>query len=53
MELPNVELYDNKQYWEERFKQEEEYDWLCVFADYQELLTAHMHTDDKILVLGK
>lgn len=54
MNLPEKnESYGEKDYWDERYAEEDEFDW---FADY-ELFRHHVmntiHKSDKILHLGK
>ena len=44
--------YKEKNYWENRFKSEEEYEWLCTFNDIKEYINRDLDIEDKILVLG-
>lgn len=44
--------FKRKEYWEERFAEEEEYDWLLKFEDCQHYLLPHLRIEDRILILG-
>ena len=44
--------YKEKNYWEDRFQTEEEYEWLCKFDDVKEYINRDISFDDKILILG-
>ncbi|XP_029930542.1 EEF1A lysine methyltransferase 4 [Myripristis murdjan] len=44
--------YKDVDYWEERYKTEQCFDWLGDFSKFQHLLEGHMKKDDSILVLG-
>lgn len=55
----NVEKFDDsntkfkrKDYWDDRFQKEEEYDWLAKFSDIYSTLQPYIKPSDKILVLG-
>ena len=44
--------YAQREYWEERFAHEASYEWLTGFDGLKDVLTPHMRTDDRILVIG-
>ncbi|XP_071394923.1 EEF1A lysine methyltransferase 4, partial [Centroberyx affinis] len=44
--------YKDVDYWDERYKTEQCFDWLGNFSKFQHLLDKHMKNDDSILVLG-
>ena len=44
--------YKEKNYWENRFKSEEEYEWLCTLCDIKEYIKRGLEFEDRILVLG-
>ncbi|XP_070830655.1 EEF1A lysine methyltransferase 4 [Chaetodon trifascialis] len=39
-------------YWDERYKTEQSYDWLGCFSKFQHLLEEHIKKEDSILILG-
>lgn len=39
-------------YWDHRYKDEEEYEWFCEFQQLQPVLVKHIHQDHSILNLG-
>ena len=45
-------FYGSKNYWETRFKSEEQYDWLCSYDNYKSILEPLLKPKDKILILG-
>lgn len=46
------ETYKLKEYWNERFTEEEHYEWLESFESLRKHLTVLLKLDDKILVIG-
>lgn len=44
--------YKDVDYWDERYKTEQSYDWLGSFCKFQHLLEKHVGKDDSILILG-
>ncbi|XP_076600339.1 EEF1A lysine methyltransferase 4 [Chaetodon auriga] len=44
--------YKYADYWNERFKTEQSYDWLGCFSKFQHLLEEHIKKEDSILILG-
>lgn len=53
MELPeNNIIYKKKEYWDERFEQEDAYDWLVTFDQVKSGLVEHIKPSDRILMLG-
>jgi hypothetical protein len=44
--------YKTREYWEERFADEQSYDWLVTFADVRGKLVVQLRTTDRILVIG-
>ncbi|KAE8290983.1 hypothetical protein D5F01_LYC10576 [Larimichthys crocea] len=44
--------YKDVDYWDERYKTEQSYDWLGSFCKFQHLLEKHIGKDDSILILG-
>ena len=44
--------YKDQNYWEIRFKTEEEYEWLCTYNDVEEYIQRDLKKQDNILVLG-
>jgi hypothetical protein len=54
MDLPPVnESYKDLNYWNERYKTEENYDWFKTYKDFVHLLEGHVSRSDWILMLGK
>ena len=56
MELPvNNTIYKEQSYWDERFEQEESYDWFTSYSAFRELMKTTLKHDSKlkILMLGK
>ncbi|XP_076000712.1 EEF1A lysine methyltransferase 4 [Genypterus blacodes] len=45
-------MYKAADYWDERYKKEENYEWLGDFSKFRHLLEKHMKKEDSILVLG-
>ena len=46
------EMYNVKEYWDERFAIEDKFEWCKSYNDFKHLLIQHVQKDDKILVLG-
>lgn len=44
--------YKDVDYWDERYKTEQCYDWLGSFSRFQPLLEEHVKKEDAILILG-
>lgn len=44
--------YANRAYWERRFETEEGYEWFGDYRQFRHLLTPHIQSSDRILVLG-
>ncbi|XP_034412293.1 EEF1A lysine methyltransferase 4 isoform X1 [Cyclopterus lumpus] len=44
--------YKDIDYWDERYKTEQCFDWLGSFSKFQHLLEKHVHKEDSILILG-
>nr|XP_019954471.1 PREDICTED: endothelin-converting enzyme 2-like [Paralichthys olivaceus]XP_019954479.1 PREDICTED: endothelin-converting enzyme 2-like [Paralichthys olivaceus] len=44
--------YKDVDYWDERYKKEQCYDWLGDFSKIKHLLETHIKKDDSILILG-
>ncbi|XP_034039563.1 EEF1A lysine methyltransferase 4 [Thalassophryne amazonica] len=44
--------YKDVDYWDERYKTEQGYEWLGSFSKFQHLVEKHIKKDDSILVLG-
>ncbi|XP_029380795.1 EEF1A lysine methyltransferase 4 isoform X2 [Echeneis naucrates] len=44
--------YKDVDYWDERYKTEQCYDWLGDFSNFQHLLEKHVKKEDRILILG-
>ncbi|KAM3604309.1 uncharacterized protein V6R79_009320 [Siganus canaliculatus] len=44
--------YKDVDYWDERYKTEQSYDWLGGFSKFQHLLEKHVKKEDSILILG-
>lgn len=44
--------YKDVDYWEERYKTEQSYDWLGTFSLFQHLLEKHVKKEESILILG-
>lgn len=42
--LPPTSAYATKEYWDSRFQEETEYDWLCTYHDFKTLLDALVET---------
>ena len=40
-------------YWDERFKDEDSYDWLVKYHEISDILREHLKKEDKILMLGR
>ena len=51
-EPAKTEEYLQKQYWDDRFRKEEQYDWFKKFEDFSGLVLPHLKQADRILVLG-
>lgn len=48
---PNT-VFSKKEYWNERFTEEEAYDWLVKFDELSKHILCHLNRDDRILVIG-
>ncbi|KAM8850071.1 EEF1A lysine methyltransferase 4 isoform 2-T8 [Spinachia spinachia] len=44
--------YKDRDYWDERYKTEQCYDWLGSFSEFQHILEKHVLKADSILILG-
>ncbi|KAM6948206.1 EEF1A lysine methyltransferase 4 [Aplochiton taeniatus] len=44
--------YKDVDYWDERYKNEQSFEWFGEFSKFQHLLEKHVRKDDAILVLG-
>ena len=44
--------YKEQWYWEERFKEEDNFEWLITFSQVERYLLPHLRADDKILIIG-
>ncbi len=44
--------YKEQNYWEDRFGQEEEYDWLLTFSQLKNYIIPYVKPEDRILVVG-
>jgi len=54
MDLPPLnESYKDLNYWNERYKNEEDYDWFKTYKDFVHLLEGHVSKSDWILMLGE
>lgn len=52
-ELPRSNKeYGKQSYWEERFKTEEEYEWLVSYQDIKSQIQPYVHISNKILLVG-
>lgn len=49
--LPNT-VFSKREYWEERFEEEESYEWLVKFDDVKRLITSSLKPSDSILIVG-
>ncbi|XP_039621286.1 EEF1A lysine methyltransferase 4 [Polypterus senegalus] len=45
-------LYNDKDYWDERYRTEEAFDWFGDLSSFKHLLEPHIGSADRILVLG-
>ena len=53
MEIPqNNEDYRKLEYWDERYKEEESYDWFTGYDSFRHLLVQDVNKSDRILHLG-
>lgn len=53
MTLPrNNTDYGKKQYWDERFSNEDQYEWLVSYSDVAQQLAPFLSADSRILVVG-
>jgi len=48
----DVLKYKDHTYWDNRFKEEKEYEWLCSFSDIEKYLLRDIKKDNAILILG-
>ncbi|CAJ0593974.1 unnamed protein product [Cylicocyclus nassatus] len=44
--------YASREYWEERFKNEEEFEWLADFSAFKHLILPNLRIDSRILHIG-
>lgn len=44
--------YLNPGYWDQRFSEEEEYEWCRGFRQFQHLLLPHLQPESRILIIG-
>lgn len=49
--LPNT-VFSKREYWEERFEEEESFEWLVKFDDVKVLITSLLKPSDSILIVG-
>ena len=53
MDLPkHNSTYNEKEYWDNRYKNEEHYEWFAGYKPYRDILRSNIKTTDKILTLG-
>jgi hypothetical protein len=53
IELPKNNLeYGKKEYWDDRFAKEEDYDWLVGYEDVRDLIAPYMTESAKVLLVG-
>lgn len=51
--LPESNLeYKSRAYWDTRFATEQEYDWLCKYATFRELLVPYLTKESTIGIIG-
>ncbi|KAJ4937333.1 hypothetical protein JOQ06_001897, partial [Pogonophryne albipinna] len=43
--------YNDVDYWDERYKTEQSFDWLGCFSKFKHLLEKHVKQEDSILIL--
>ena len=48
----NNSRYKDVDYWDERYRVEQSFDWFGDFSKFRHLLEKLIHKDDSILVLG-
>jgi SAM-dependent methyltransferase len=46
------EVFSKQKYWEERFEEEDTYDWLVKYSNIRDILAPVMKHSDRILVVG-
>lgn len=44
--------YSDVAYWDDRYRNEDRYDWLLPYHTYAHLIKQHVHSTDRILMLG-
>lgn len=44
--------FKRQDYWDARFRTEEQYDWLLTYAQVRTSLRAHLRSTDRILLVG-
>lgn len=49
---PHNSVFKLKSYWEERFQEEEVYDWLVTYTQVKQLVLPQLRPSDRILVVG-
>ncbi len=53
MDLPDRnEAYKLKEYWDERFTVEDNFEWCKSYSDFKHLMIQHVKKNDRILMLG-
>ena len=50
--LPENKRYGEQKYWEERFTQESQYEWLVSYSELKSDITPFLKDDTKILIIG-
>lgn len=51
--MENNLKYNRLEYWNERYKDEESFEWFGEYARFKEVLSQIVKTTDRILVLGE
>ncbi|KAI5057094.1 hypothetical protein GOP47_0027109 [Adiantum capillus-veneris] len=52
-ELPaDVAVYQQPSYWDQRFTEEEQYEWFKDYSHFRHLILQHVHPSDRVLELG-
>jgi 2-polyprenyl-3-methyl-5-hydroxy-6-metoxy-1,4-benzoquinol methylase len=53
MDFPKKnESYKLKEYWDERFAEEDNFEWCKSYCDFKHLMIQHVRKNDRILMLG-
>ena len=50
--VKSASQYKERDYWENRFKTEEGYEWLCKYKDIKDYICRDVNVHDRILILG-